>query len=48
MKPALFPRIDRIGTCMECRRIQCPLYRSKVVAKLICRICLVRTGEVIP
>lgn len=46
MRIMLFPRIDRIGTCMQCRRVACPLYRSQVVMKLICRLCLVKTGEV--
>jgi hypothetical protein len=46
MTRALFPRIDRLGTCSGCRREAVPLYRSKGAAKLICRVCLAQLGEV--
>ncbi len=43
----LFPRIEKIGECIRCKRVSCPIYRSKVVAGFICRLCLVKTGEII-
>lgn len=46
MRLPLFPRIDRIGDCMQCRRVQVPLYRTQVAIKLVCRICLVKAGGV--
>lgn len=46
MSRILFPRIERLGICQGCRREDVALYRSKVLLKLICRVCLVQTREI--